>query len=941
MARPAEYHVSGLYTQMLIKPLVEELSTEAVREILDDAGDDRSIDALCDTSTWSSYDQFRRLLVATKHKLDSLSRTDATGLRTVIIGNTEMVETAQGFGSPSSLFLEAGADNPLLPIRHYETTQVGPTEWLIGESFTEGFAPYPEFCEFSAGLFAVIPMIFGLPAAEVVEERCQCRGDRICQFRVTWVDHDDASQIEFLRVRAQLLEARLGQLHDLIEDLATNERYEDVLDGIVSSSLRAVGAGGALLVVDPRAGAPRRLVAKGLNQRDAESLADDLAGGPAGAVFAVPVVSARHRYGALAVNGHGGVFAEHSRDALLTYARLAAAALDSADALESARRETNSARVLLELSSSLSRIATTGEVVAQIVDAVPALIDCDRVAIFLSATDGPDAGTGEFRLAASSGYPTEVTTLLRNRPFDSSACAASHGDHGISYTPAWEFGTIGAITAPIRLGEHLIGHLVAGVTTRPERLTITTEIAERLKGLAAQAAISLSNARLVDQIRHQAVHDALTGLPNRSLVLDRAEQMLARAERSFVPMAALFVDLDGFKDVNDSFGHGVGDLLLKAVTARLATTMRSSDTVGRLGGDEFVILVEGGALEAGGELVAERILAVLRAPFEIDGIGVPLRISASIGVATGVRHSAAELLRDADIALYQAKAAGKDQYVVFEPEMHAAVVDHHQLESDLHEALALGQFFLDYQPIFNLHSGVTTGVEALLRWQHPARGIMAPDSFIPSLEESGLICDVGRWVLYEACRRGSQWHALGHRIEIAVNVSPRQLETDRLLADVRGALHASGLDARYLTVEITETDIMKNMADVVPRLAELKALGVRIAVDDFGTGYSSLAYLQNLPVDTLKIDRSFVSSIAESSEAVAMVSTLVQLGRSLGLQTLAEGIEEQEQCVRLQREECESGQGFLYARPIPADEVAAFLAERASGSPSVPAESAS
>ena len=931
MAAPAEYHVSGLYTQMLIEPLVEELSTDAVREILDEAGDTRTIETLCDTSTWSSYDQFRRLLVAAKHKLDSLSRPDATGLRTVIIGNTEMVATAQAFGSPASLFLEAGEDNPLLPIRRYETTEVGPTEWLIGESFVDGFAPYPEFCEFTSGLFAVIPMIFGLPAAEVVEERCQCHGDPICQFRIRWIDHDDASQIEFLRVRAQLLEARLGQLHDLIEDLATNERYEDVLERIVSSSLRAVGAGGALLVVEPRAGAPRKLVAKGLTDDDASSLADHLAGDPTGAVFSVPVVSARHHYGALAVDGHGGVFAEHSRDALLTYARLAAAALDSADALESARLEANSARVLLELSSSLSRIAATGDVVAQILDAVPALIDCDRVAVFLAESDGYDGGVTEFRLAASSGYPSEVTALLANRPFDSSACAASHGAYGISYTPAWEFGTIGAITAPIRLGEQVIGHLVAGVTTRPERLSITPEIAERLKGLAAQAAISLSNARLVDQIRHQALHDALTGLPNRSLVLDRAEQMLARAHRGFVPMAALFVDLDGFKDVNDSFGHGVGDQLLKAVTARLSATMRSSDTVGRLGGDEFVILVDGGSLDAGVGLVAERILSVLRAPFDVDGIGVPLRVSASIGVATGPRPSAAELLRDADIALYQAKAAGKDQYVVFEPEMHAAVLDHHQLESDLHEALPRGQFFLDYQPIFNLHSGLTTGAEALLRWRHPTRGVLAPDSFIPSLEESGLICEVGRWVLHEACRQGAVWHSMGHRIEISVNVSPRQLETDRLLEDVKDALGEADLDPRFLTVEITETAIMKNMADAVPRLAGLKALGVRIAVDDFGTGYSSLAYLQRLPVDTLKIDRSFVSSIAESPESVAMVGTLVQLGRTLGLQTLAEGIEDHDQCIQLQREECESGQGFLYARPIPADQVADFLAHQPRG----------
>ena len=317
-----------------------------------------------------------------------------------------------------------------------------------------------------------------------------------------------------------------------------------------------------------------------------------------------------------------------------------------------------------------------------------------------------------------------------------------------------------AVAAPITSSGKVIGHIVAGVTTDPERLVVTPRLAERLKGLAAQASIAISNARLVDQIRFQALHDPLTGLPNRGLILDRTEQMLARARRTNVATAVLFIDLDGFKGVNDTLGHAVGDQLLRAVTARLALAMRESDSVGRLGGDEFIVLVDGATMDAGPELVAERLLSVLRAPFELEGLpNGPLTLTASIGIATGLRPSATELLRDADIALYEAKTAGKDRFVVFRPEMHTVVQDRLLLEMDLRDALASGQYFLAYQPIFNLRSGETTGVEALLRWRHPDRGVVQPDDFIPVLEDSGMIVDVGRWVLQEACRQGARWHA--------------------------------------------------------------------------------------------------------------------------------------------------------------------------------------
>ncbi len=431
-----------------------------------------------------------------------------------------------------------------------------------------------------------------------------------------------------------------------------------------------------------------------------------------------------------------------------------------------------------------------------------------------------------------------------------------------------------------------------------------------------------------ERLAHSAVHDALTGLPNRTLILDRAAQMLARARRENLSVAALFVDLDNFKDINDTLGHEAGDRLLQAVAQRFEGMLRASDTVGRMGGDEFVVLTESVPMAAGPELVADRIQDVLREPFQLEGYHqVPLVISASVGIATGVRASANELLRDADIALYRAKATGKDRWTMFEPAMQSAVLDRLELEMDLRSALDNGEFLLLYQPVFDLDSVRACGVEALLRWNHPRRGVLAPDQFIPSLEDTGLIVDVGRWVLTEACAQAARWYHQKHFLTMSVNVSMRQLETDALVEHVKQALEASGLDPGSLILEVTETTLMRDTEATVRRLRALKELGVMVAVDDFGTGYSSLAYLRQFPVDALKIDRSFVAAMADSPESVALIHTLVQLGRTLGIETLAEGIEEQWQLQRLQSERCERGQGFLFSRPVDSAAIEDLLAQ--------------
>jgi diguanylate cyclase (GGDEF)-like protein len=418
-----------------------------------------------------------------------------------------------------------------------------------------------------------------------------------------------------------------------------------------------------------------------------------------------------------------------------------------------------------------------------------------------------------------------------------------------------------------------------------------------------------------DELTFLATHDVLTGLPNRKLIRDRTEQLLARARRYGVPLAAIFIDLDNFKLINDTFGHRAGDELLCAVVARLQGAVRETDTLGRLGGDEFVVIAEELSLAAGPELIAERLLEALSEPFTV-GDGARLKVTASVGVASGRRDSAEELLRDADIAMYRAKCNGKDRYVAFESEMQGAVQSRLELEMDLREALVNDEFFLVYQPIFNLNDMSPSAVEALIRWEHPKRGVVQPEDFIPLLEETGLITEIGGWVLREACEQGAKWRAAGCAIEIAVNVSGRQLDSDEFVTEVREVLESSGMDARALTIEITETTLMRDAEQTIRRLRAVKALGVRIAIDDFGTGYSSLTHVQKFPIDALKIDRSFITGLKDNKEGEALIHTLVQLGKALSIETVAEGIELQQELSLLQGERCDSGQGFLFAKPL-------------------------
>ena len=432
-----------------------------------------------------------------------------------------------------------------------------------------------------------------------------------------------------------------------------------------------------------------------------------------------------------------------------------------------------------------------------------------------------------------------------------------------------------------------------------------------------------------DQLAHEAFHDPLTGLANRALFTDRVDHALKRAQRGFPDIAVLFIDLDDFKTVNDSLGHAAGDLVLQEVARRLQIVVRPTDTVARFGGDEFAVLLEGVVDSPYAADAAGRILQALEIPMDIGSNKVFPR--ASVGICfvhrKGAAPEAAELLRNADVAMYRAKRDNKGSYRVFEPAMHEHVVEQLELRAELEHAVEADQLELEYQPLVRLKGQEILGVEALLRWHHPTRGLISPNQFIPLAEESGLIVPIGRWVLENACEQGM---LLNSRFDcpepfaISVNLSVRQLRSDSIVSDVRCALEKSTLPPEALVLEITETVMMSDTESAVERLHELKALGVRLAMDDFGTGYSSLSYLSRFPVDILKIDRSFVGK----GENNALASAIVALGASLDLEVVAEGIEVQEEDAALQELGCLIGQGFLYARPMSTKDLFDFLSTR-------------
>jgi diguanylate cyclase (GGDEF)-like protein len=560
--------------------------------------------------------------------------------------------------------------------------------------------------------------------------------------------------------------------------------------------------------------------------------------------------------------------------------------------------------VLLDIQRSISHRKPLPEVLAAITAGASGLLRGCPVALVLDDPLDPERPIVAATTAGGERSESELAIVA--------TVAAQVG------TPS---GADGALAASVHINGVRAGALVA---MAPTGAAFDDAQLGMLDAFAEHASLAITDARMVEAME-EAFHDSLTRLPNRALFLDRLQHALDVAARRDTDLCVLFIDLDRFKSVNDSIGHAAGDELLRAVATRLSKCIRAADTVARFGGDEFAVLLEDDGRGLQPEMVAGRIITAMSRAFHVEGKEL------FVGATVGIAHAGAaglgpdELLRNADLAMYRAKKAGGNRAATYETAMRTALLARIELEADLRHALTRGELSLAYQPVVELETGRPVGVEALARWTHPTRGSIPPLAFIPVAEEIGLIGAIGRWVLREACRQLAAWRRLSPALVLNVNLSAVQLRDDHLVVDVEQALRSHGLPGSALTLEITETMLLSGDEDTAARLRRLKALGLSIAVDDFGTGYSSLSYLKQFPVDALKIDKSFVDTVARSTEDSALARTIVELGRGMRLETIAEGIESVEQLEQLRMLDCHLGQGYHFSHPLAGAELTAYL----------------
>ncbi len=636
--------------------------------------------------------------------------------------------------------------------------------------------------------------------------------------------------------------------------------------------------------------------------------------------IAVPFINGSLVLGRLGGDG----FAGQDKDLLQALGRL----LDLVMRLE---RRRNLIDQLAAVQGAISRRAPLQEVFQTIAVAAGRLLDAEMVAVRVADPDDPS----RMRTPAEIGHPPELVKAPRYGPVLAGATSAApeRGELVViddyqnaprARPEALAYGVTTSMAAPLYEHETVIGSLVISAREKGRRFSPTDQ--DLLVAFAQHASLALAAARTGETMR-QALTDPLTGLANRAVFMDRLDLALARAARKGLSVSVIFIDLDRFKLINDTLGHAGGDALLKGVAERITRCLRRGENAARLGGDEFAVLLEEAEDELAAAHVADRIATELRQPFVIGDREV--FATASIGIALGTVEEPETVLRNADVAMYRAKARGKDRYEMFEPEMHAEVMDRLQLESELRHAVARDELELHFQPAFKLDSGEVLGVEALVRWRHPERGMLPPGVFIPLAEESGLILPVGRWVLGEACRQAAAWQERFPRLQVAVNLSGWQLEQPDIVAEVASVIERWKLPPRTLVLELTETLLMNDTEATIAKLQALKQLDIRLAIDDFGTGYSSLQYLQRFPIDVLKIPKPFVDELLDAANPGVLTSMILDLCRRLDLGTVAEGIETEQQAQRLRQLGCPWGQGFLYARPMPVEDLLAFLSRPA------------
>ncbi|MBI9115530.1 putative bifunctional diguanylate cyclase/phosphodiesterase [Sanguibacter suaedae] len=927
---------SGITTKLLLQYVRERTGDAGVADLLERARVPWTVPQLEDPTHWVGYDTRIRLFEAATAVVGHdrvMFEVGAESFKNAVA--LPLLPILRGFGTPREVYKRLPSVT-----KHFSTTstlsllEVTRTSAVFSFQLHEGYTPSHLDCEYAQGLFSAIPLLWGLPPAHVDHSGCGTAARGLCRYEVAWQERRTplwGRRVRDLESRLVALRLQMQELQLAASDLVASPDVESVLDGIVEHAGTVAGDLGYVLALDPTDGTDAVVRSRGVPQDRAEALALALLEGadPGPGAVVVDVSSPRRTYGRLvALESAGRRLTDDTRALLEAYARHGAAALDLLTALEGSRREQERTEDLLSLAHDLSTVSEPTAVADVLATSIPKIVGCRAATVMLW-----DPSDGALRPVASAGHTQEQRDLLSTATFRSEEvpellAILRRRDpvlvDALTASPVLarvlaSTGSRSVIVVPLLAGDELLGVATAGFTTSVGGTPRHAEALARIAGVSDQGATALQNARLLATVRHQSQHDALTGLPNRVLFARRLDEVL-RASESGRSTAVLFCDLDRFKHINDGLGHAAGDELLRQVSARLRGELRPGDLVGRLGGDEFAVLLDGVEDERQPYAVATRLVDALDEPFRLDGREV--RITASMGVAihTGPDGRGDRLLKSADSAMYVAKQSGRNQVAVAGESLARRVAP--SFESELGRAAGAGELRLFFQPVVDVSADgppVVVGAEALLRWEHPRLGLLAPGAFLPLAEEAGLVTELDLWALAAACDELARWHRPpGEPMRVAVNLASATLVDPRLVPAVRSDLARNALDPGQLHLEVVESRSLVDLPGVIERMAELRKLGVRIALDDFGTGYSTLAWLQTLPVDQVKIDRSFIMRLPQHEASLAVVRAVLSLAQELGIEVIAEGVEEEGQLAALRDVGCVLVQGYLLGRPAPA-----------------------
>ena len=937
---------AGITTRLIIEEMRRRGGDDAVTRLLDLAGVAAHREALTDERSWWSYDTKIALFAAAEQLTGDphIARHMGEALLPSRVGRS-LLPMLTLLGSPGALLRSVGracakfnsvADMRLLARGRHSAT--------VGYRLHDGYQPSRYDCDLNRGLLSHVPAIFGLAAAAVEHPRCQVEGDDECVYELTWRRRVRRRRRQPPVVDVVEVQDRFHGLQQTVADLVAATDLETVLPAIARRARSAVQAERFLVVVDVD-GEPRpRVHADGFTPEQALRIGAALLAGrepppEAGSVLCADLASGRRRHGVLAAFlDERYDFLDSEQQLLQAYARLGASALDAVTAVAAARQGRQTAEVLLGFARRVLTTEGTAAVMRLTAEAARSIGGCDRATVWLW-----DGAAGALTLAGHAGWPTEAIARMQELVLlpgelpelaqvleDPTRPQLYELDSAGPYLRELldQFDSQALAVVPMATPACMHGLVIAAWAKGATPPSADALPFARLAGIADQATSALQRTALLDQVQRQASRDDLTGLVNRRSVGLLLEETLTQVTATS-GAGLLFLDLDRFKHVNDTLGHRTGDLLLQAVARRLRECVRADDVVARLGGDEFTVLLAAGSGRDDLAVVADRILRAFDAPMVVAGNPILVRPSIGGVVMTTPHCEPTELLRQADVAMYAAKRAGGARLVVYDPSQ-GAMVSAPVLEAELHHAIAGGQLTVLYQPQVDLRSGGVVGAEALVRWQHPRRGLLAPGEFLPVAEQTGLIVALDLLVLRRAVHDARAWWRRGHHWRVAVNVSARTLADARLLPAVTSVLAEAGLPARALELELTESPAFADPQRVRTAIAALHAHGVGLALDDLGVGQNGLRRIQQLPAQRLKIDRAFVADLPAEGAGAHLVDALIGLGARLGVGVVAEGVETPAQADALRTAGCPEAQGVFYGHPVAAADLPPLWALRRS-----------